>query len=260
MNIHIVTIAYGLAEDLKTLFGTATSARHTICWRLFLHSRFPDVLAACEYLARRNDVEYYPLGVNRGLARSWNQGILDGYAQGADVVILANDDMRPGEGDVDRLAEGAAAMRDKYVVCCDGFDARNKRDHDTGFGFTAVNPLALERIGCFDENYFPIYGEDADYRRRGKLAGLQIGVVGGTRVIHQGSKNIHTVPGLLEQNQVTYAATLEYQMRKWGGHYGKETYEHPFDNPGFGLRIDPAAREHPYGPAYDRTDQAIVRF
>jgi hypothetical protein len=129
------------------------------------------------------------------------------------------------------------------------------------FGFTAINPLALQVIGCFDENYFPIYGEDADYIRRAKLAGLKSGTVRSTKVVHKGSTNIHTVAGLLEQNKATYAATLEYQFAKWGGHYGQEKYEHPFGDSTIGLRIDPAPhiRHAPY-PGYNRTDHDIVRM
>jgi GT2 family glycosyltransferase len=259
VNIHITVVAYGLADDLRELFHRATSEKHAITWHLFLHSQIGEVVAACDELAAREDVIYYPFGKNRGLARSWNQGIINGYNNKADICMIINDDMQPVAGDVDKVAEAAAKQRDKYVMMCMGTDARKRKRVSMHFGFTAVNPLAIQVIGMFDENYFPIYGEDADYVRRAKLAGLQHGMVRGTKVIHQGSKNIYTAPGLLEQNQKTYAATLAYQIRKWGGHYGQERYTCPFDDPTIGLRIDPApeVRHAPY-PGYNRDDQDIV--
>ena len=261
MNVHLVAIAYGLADDLSTLFEAAVSERHDLSWHLFLHSRFEDVVAVCMGLSQRDDVIYYPYGENRGLARSWNQGIVNGYNAGAEVVIIVNDDMVPAPGDLDRLAEGAVAMRDRYVVTCQGYEVRHTKQVSTAFGFTVINPLAVQVLGMFDENYFPIYGEDADYRQRAKLAGLEMGMVVDTQVKHQGSKSIHTVPGLMAQNKRTYEATLAYQMRKWGGHYGQERYEHPFNDPAIGLRIDPApeVRHAPY-PGHNRTDHSIVKF
>lgn len=261
LKIHITAIAYGLAYDIQELFELCQSERHEITWHLFLHSRFEDVVAVCDELGKRKDVVYYRCMENRGLARSWNQGVINGFNAKADVCIIANDDMKPGEGDVDKLAEAAAADRDKYVWMCMGTDGRKRKRTSMHFGFTAINPLAIQVIGMFDENYFPIYGEDADYIRRAKLAGLQEGIVRDTRVVHKGSSNIHTVPGLLEQNKLTYAATLEYQFAKWGGHYGQEKFEHPFDDPTIGLRIDPAPeiRHAPY-PGHNRTDHDIVRM
>lgn len=258
MNVHIVTIAYGLATDLRTLFATASSQRHRVTWHLFRHAAYPDVDGACDDLVQWYSVIDYPYRVNRGVAKSWNEGILNAYAGGADVVIVSNDDIVLSPGDLDRLAEAAAEQRGHYVVTCHGYDKGNGKHGSMRFGFFAVNPLAIEVIGMFDENFFPMYWEDIDYQRRASLAGLTWGHVADTSLIHQGSKSIHTVPGLMAQHHRTFVANREYYERKWGNIQG--AYDVPFNMPRFDLRIAPEDRGQPY-PGHNRTDfNALVRM
>ena len=259
MKIHIVTIAYGLADDTKALYGAAVSERHEVQWHLFLHSQFEDVGRVCKSLARKKNVTLYDYGTNRGVAKSWNEGILAAYEAGADVVILSNDDIMPAPGDLDKLAEAAMAQRNKYIVKAAGYNKRSDIRGDVAMGFTAINPKAIEVIGMFDEQFFPMYYEDIDWRRRGQMAGLHEGLCAETNVVHKGSTNIHTVPGLMEQNRITFAANNAYYIRKWGGEIGKERFRQPFDDIRFGLRIAPCDRGRPYW-GYERTDHDIVKF
>jgi GT2 family glycosyltransferase len=262
MNIHLIVVAYGIADELVALFEAATSEKHEVVWHLFLHSQNPQVVEVCETFCQRGGraVCYYPYGVNRGLAKSYNEGILAAFEGGADVVILSNDDIVPGDGDLDRLAEAAFEMKADssiYAVECAGFDRRMNRRCSMGSGFFALLPAAVETIGMYDENFFPMYWEDIDYKRRAALAGLRAGYVEDTKVIHEGSKSIHTVAGLMEQHEKTFHRNRLYYEAKWGGAADDERFTRPFN--AFGLRIAPGTRHHPYG-GYDRTDQAIVRM
>jgi hypothetical protein len=106
--------------------------------------------------ARRSRSMLHAHGRNRGLSRTWNDGLLAGYADGADVVIITNDYVRFGPGDLDRLAQAAADQRDRYIVSCAGPHGRyGQRMPSHGFSCFAINPIALGVIGCFDENIFP---------------------------------------------------------------------------------------------------------
>ncbi len=258
MNIHIVTIAYGLAADTLALFNTATSEKHQVFWHLFLHSKYPDVVALCEELARRPNVTLYNYGFNRGVAKSWNEGVLNAYAAGADVVIVSNDDIVPAPGDLDRLAEAALAHPEAYMVTCHGFDRGMNKEFSMRYGFWAWQRRAIEVIGMLDENFIPMYYEDVDYERRRVLAGLQPFHVTDTYVIHQGSKSVYTVPGLLNQHHITLQANYEYYLSKWGERE-KEHLLTPFGDPSLGLRIAPEDRHAPY-PGRNRVDLDIVKM
>jgi hypothetical protein len=120
--------------------------------------------------------------------------------------------------------------------------------------------VALEKLGCFDENIFPAYCEDQDYAYRAQLAGLQEENCADTNLTHAGSASIRSSPLLLAQNALTQGRNMGYYRQKWGGMAGAETFRVPFNNPRLSIRIAPENREWPYGPAYDRRDRHIVRM
>jgi GT2 family glycosyltransferase len=263
MNIALVTVAYNSAHGIGRLVETALPSEHDANLRvhLFLHSREPETMAACLRLADLPRVAYYPYGCNRGLGKSWNEGILNAYDAGADVVLVVNDDIHFSPGDVHKIAKRAMLHRDRYIISCAGFHRRlNRRLPSHGYSCFAINPIAIERIGCFDENFFPCYCEDQDYAYRARLAGLQEENCSDTMIYHGGSDTIYANPVLSVQNRLTQARNIQYYIRKWGGLGGQERFSHPFDNPQLGLRIASECRRSPYGLLHDRTDQDIVRL
>jgi GT2 family glycosyltransferase len=182
---------------------------------------------------------------------------LTAYGEGADVVVVANDDICFSPGDVERIAAKASACRDRYIVSCAGYHERHgRRLPSHGYSCFAINPVALETIGCFDENFFPAYCEDQDYARRGALAGLVEENCADTNVLHAGSSAIFASPELMRRNAFTQAENIAYYLRKWGDHAGRERFSTPFGHPGLGLRIALEDRAAPYGPPYDRIDRA----
>ncbi len=258
MAVAIVTVAYRLPSVAMPV-RTARSARHRLVFHLFVHSRDPATFSACEDLADSPNVRLYPYGFNRGLSRSWNEGILDAYEAGADVVIVCNDDLAFAPGDLDALADHALANRDRHIVVCAGWDHGAARRVDSlGYSCFALNPVALETIGCFDENFFPAYCEDQDYDWRARLAGLAVDSCRETSVRHWRDSTVSWNPELRRQGAVTFPLNTEYYARKWGGVPGDERFSRPFDDPRFGLRIAPEDRHAPYGPGYDRSDREAV--
>ena len=259
LRVGLVVIAYNQPVWTERLVDSARTSKSDVAVHLFLHSKEQATTTVCEQLAARPEVRYYPYGENRGVSRSWNDGILTAYDEGVDVVVVANDDILPAAGDLDRVAEKAVRCSDRYVVSCAGPHERLGRllpSH--GYSFFAVNPVAIETIGCFDENFFPAYCEDQDYARRARLAGLSEENCADTMVLHVGSSAIVASQELALQNRITQWHNIAYYMRKWGGDAGSEQFETPFGNPDLGLRIGPERRAAPYGPGYDRTDRHLV--
>lgn len=233
MNVHIVVVAYGLAEDLRRLFESADGPGVT--WHVFLHSQFPEVVEICYELGTRRNVWLYPYGVNRGLARSWNEGLYNAYRDSCDAALIANDDALAGPGDVQRIVQAALAHPDCYLIQGTGIDLREKRRGKMHLALAAINPIALETIGYFDTAFEPIYYEDQDYYRRAELAGLKDFVAADTAIVHAGSKSLYEVAGQKELHQRTFGLNQEYYIGKWGGLPGQETYTRPWNDPEAGL-------------------------
>lgn len=258
MKISIVTVAYLQPEATMRLLHSAVSECHEVDYHIYLHA--PAALAACEYfMSVHNDVNAYDYEGNRGLAKSWNDGILTAYEEGADVVIVVNDDYTLPSGDLDKLAEMAFDNRDRFHVAAYG-QVSPGHIGAIAYGCFALNPIALEKVGCFDENFFPIYWEDMDYARRAALAGLDGLVCTETFIQHTGKPSSHFLRSdVHQQNAVTFELNRQYYARKWGGEAGQESYLLPFDNLSFDYRIPPESRHAPYGK-FDRTDQEIVKL
>lgn len=261
MKVALVTVAYNSAQSIARLIETAIQSEHEVRVHLFLHSQHQATMAACLSLADLSQVVYYPYACNRGLSKSWNEGILNAYGSGADVVLVVNDDIYFSPGDVDKIAARALEHRDRYIISCAGFHRRlNRHLPSHGYSCFAINPIALERIGCFDENFFPCYCEDQDYAYRARLAGLEEENCSDTMIHHGGSDTIYSSPELTAQNRVTQGRNMQYYIRKWGGLGDQERFSHPFNNPQFGYHIAAECRHSPYGPLHDRADQDVVRL
>lgn len=246
--IHIIVTAYALVEDLFRLYESCHAP--DVCWHLFLHSDFPAVVDACEKLARDPQVHWYDYRVNRGLARSWNDGWEAAQREGAESVLIASDDAYAGPGDLYRLVHAAQLNPDVYKVSGKGYDERENRIQDQHFSLAVINPIAWSLVGNFDQNFWPIYFEDRDWYRRAELAGLQAMCIEGTHIYHAGSKTLYTATDM-ETHHRRFRANEAYYVRKWGGRLGEETFTRPFNQAQFGQRIEPLWRSQPY-PGFNR--------
>jgi GT2 family glycosyltransferase len=183
--------------------------------RLFVIDNSPD--GSMGQVADEAGVEVIDVGANLGVAASWNLAI-KANAQ-APWWAFANVDTEFGPGDLARLD---AAMAENDVACLRRFAA---------FGLSAA---VVEKVGLFDENFAPIYCEDADYEYRCRLAGVWIvDLPSGTQELEGGSVSYRSDPRLAERNAQTYPANVAYYEAKWGGPLrGGERYTTPFDRGG----------------------------
>lgn len=261
MNIGLVVIAYNSGRHLTRLLDSArVGPGDHLRIELFLHSTDAETVSACKTATERygRSCRLHDLRRNAGVARAWNTGILNCYANGADAAVIANDDVLFGDGDLHRIADHAVKNREQFLVVCGGYHERHQEQVSShGYSCCVIQPVALEVLGCFDENFFPAYFEDCDYGQRARLAGLEQTVCPGTSVRHVGSGTIHRDPELNRRNAATFTANRDYYIRKWGGPNDHEVYDAPFNDPLFGLRIAPERRHHPYGVAYDRSNPAV---
>lgn len=252
MKIIVNTFAFAHDIELRAMIDSLDPGRHSMTVYLHLHCQKPSVVAMCHELAKRPYVRLFAWGENRGLAKSFNDTLLNGFGSGAEYIINANDDSLWGPGDVGRLVDYAADHPEYYAAQAMGEHSTQGR---IGHGYSAVcfSRRILRDIGMFDENFIPAYFEDCDYAYRASLIGHRFGVCDQTNVYHVGSGTLEHDPVFRQQHDALFVGNREYYLRKWGGLPGHERYKTPFNVAWLTGYIDPTRRNRPYGEL-DRTD------
>lgn len=157
---------------------------------------------------------------NRGVAAGWNYGIRKSIAMGIDQFVIMNDDasFRPGSSPSQLIKE-----LDDDTAFVMG---------EVGFAGFATHKAAIDRIGYFDEMFFPAYYEDNDFAYRAKLGGMNYKGIIHCKIDHEGSKTQFWNGTGDDQRTVSheqFRRNRDYYIRKWGGMPGEETFTEPFD-------------------------------
>lgn len=159
-------------------------------------------------------------GANLGVAASWNLAIKANVK--APWWVFTNADIVFGPGDLGRLAERMDAATHPLVV--------SLLDPPMYYSAFAVNDLAMDRVGFWDESYHPCYCEDSDWQVRANRLDVSFErLAGTTRTVEHGSVTIRE-PGTA--NARTYPANVAYHREKWGGDPWHEVYDYPWDGDG----------------------------
>lgn len=150
-----------------------------------------------------------------------------GFAASVNLVIkthpgwwaFANADVEFAPGDLGRIAE---AMQTSDPLTAGIVDWRL-------FGHTRA---FIEKVGLWDENFHPVYCEDADMEYRAKLAGAELRWLAGVTT-HVGSVCLGDERNA-RHNSRTHPENARYYLRKWGGGLrGGERFTTPFDRGGW---------------------------
>ena len=105
--------------------------------------------SSCDLGAWKNNLEYstvsvIPLGDNRGIATAHNKGIEWARKQGADYVLLMDQDSLPAPNMVEKLI---AAIKDKPLAAAAGPRYLDERQNNPP-PFIRIRGLSLERCAC----------------------------------------------------------------------------------------------------------------
>lgn len=158
-------------------------------------------------------------GRNLGVAASWNQA----HRANEEWVIMACDDMDLYSTTIEALI--AAAETHPEI----GFFFPQMNAH-TMFGVYLQRRWCFEKVGPYDENFWPAYYEDNDYCRRLELAGMSTMEVPNCGMNHVVSATLKTYnEDEMAAHHARFEALGEYYQRKWGGMPHRETYTVPFD-------------------------------
>lgn len=167
-------------------------------------------------------------GVNTGCAGGWNFMLRHAFER-ADSAIILNGDCAVALDTFEKMIAAPGP-----IVC------------GHGFGCFRIDRELYERIGPFDEAFWPCYFEDTDYRRRLEIAGVAIdewpfhevsrpsfgratystGITHGWRLEEAGYQG-WTGEKLAEFGK-RWEANRDRFIAKWGGERGHETFTTPF--------------------------------
>lgn len=150
---------------------------------------------------------------NLGVSGSWNLLCQTLFAKGYTHVALLNDDI---------IWRKTADEIEEYI------DA-NPNDFYLGLGTWCLFVIPLttwEKVGKFDEQFFPAYFEDNDYCLRMRNEGLKRDMSPFFNPeVFRNSQTIAkdpTLNGNFDRNRQLF-------MDKWGGSPGNETYKTPYN-------------------------------
>lgn len=181
-----------------------------------------------DYLRRLSGVTVIENGKNLGVAAAWNAGVKVSAAPW--LLILNNDTVLPPGwllGLLDfctttgtRVASPSMREGDlNYDLRSYAGDFVRKMRGQARWG-SADGPAFLvgrevfDRIGLFDEDFFPAAYEDLDFFRRAKTAGFRLGVTGASFIHHYGAV---TQQRMIVSGREDYRpVNRERLCRKWG--------------------------------------------
>ena len=141
---------------------------------------------------------------NLGFSKANNLGFEWALRRGYDYVYLLNQDAWLEEGALETLLAAAEAHPDYAVLSplqmTDGYKAYDAqfekilRSAQNDKGLVVVKRVmaahwlvpvaALKALGPFEEEMFPLYGQDDDWCQRARYAGWKVGVVPAARAVH----------------------------------------------------------------------------
>lgn len=169
---------------------------------------------------------------NLGFSKANNLGFEWVLKKGYDYVYLLNQDAWLAPGALEALVAAAEAHPDYAVLSPlqyqDGYQAFDSQFAKLYHGSEAVwKPIpasepdevveikrimaahwlvpvgALKTVGPFEEELFPLYGQDDDWCNRVRYHGLKVGVVPGAKAVHDRAQRQETKEKVIRRNYYT---------------------------------------------------------
>lgn len=207
--------------------------------------------------AKKYEVGFYaPRPENIGVGRAWNLGAKKVINEGYDYLVIISATMRFGDG----MRGFVKALETNLNPW--GLETQH------GWHCIALHRNTLQKVGLFDENFYPAYYEDSDYVRRMELAG-----------IHNPMSNLQRLPkvdiiagfvgnahGMRKGKiRVNMGACRQYFIDKWGYEPRYENqrfrdilFQWPFNDPRNGLDYWPVKDIEELKEKYDLFDYRVT--
>jgi len=136
--------------------------------------------------------------------------------------LISGNDIKFMPGSMKKINTVLSDNPDASIICADGY------------AIFCMTTVGVQKVGLFDENFYPAYYEDMDHFRRVKLSGAKAVGVPDFKFVHGeapywGSSTLKSDPAL-EKKFAGFTGNLrEYYIRKWGGEPHKEKFTTPYN-------------------------------
>lgn len=259
MRIGIVVVVY--AEYPALLFESLRGkTKHQIHWYIHSHTADKVIERQLVTFCQDNTVSLMLHRLNRGLAKSWNDGIIESYNDRSDITAVINDDVVFRPSAFDKWIDFIHSYDGLGLAFLHGLESDGSPHEGTvrtqDYACFALGPSAFNILGAFDENFFPAYREDMDYALRAEKAHVPFVTDTRTLVDHARNKTTRRSPELqLIMNDVK-DRNRDYFIRKWGDEFGNTTLDLPFGHKP--LKVEWTDRRTPYGSGFDRPELSAL--
>jgi GT2 family glycosyltransferase len=165
----------------------------------------------------KKGIEIYRPDFNLGCSASWNYACRWAFQNGHDKIFLMNDDFELLDTDI------FSKINQAYI------DNPNAHYHLWGFSAVSISKDLFEKVGPFDEGFWPAYFEDNDYYQRSLRVGVEWIGIQDINVVHNGSSSVRSSVALTLINETTFTLNKQRYIAKWGGEPHFEKFEQPWD-------------------------------
>jgi len=172
--------------------------------------------------------------LNYGVSAGFNQGIKIALIQKSEFFLIVNNDIIFRKDSIDNLLKFARNTNYGYVTSIDSrrcfkqdyleFKLRNEEWEGLCNSCFILKKSTVDKIGFYDENYFPAYMEDIDYIERMGQAGIERRSTFMSIIFHDegstGRKNNWKLTSECNSSaklyEFAYIKGKEYFKKKWG--------------------------------------------
>lgn len=155
-------------------------------------------------------------GRNIGVAAAVNAV----FRENQDLTIWTNDDVLFEKNTLAALE--ATALEDPDRLFC-----LPRRNAGSAFTVFLARRALFERVGWFDERFFPAYFEDNDFAYRMNLAGIQRQLVDASYHHFTSSTMAAYSADEMNEHHARFEANRRLYTQKWGGPPDCETFREP---------------------------------
>ena len=164
----------------------------------------------------RGKTEAHDLG-RVSVASAWNKAFREHRDH---HVVVTGDDVVFGRGTIGGLVDAADKTEALFVY--------PRVMQAQMFCVYLAKAELFDRVGPFDERFFPAYFEDNDLAYRMKLAGLEAEAVDCDGYLHDVSSTLKALnPPEREEHDTQFRMNEKRYVDKWGGLPGREVYDKP---------------------------------
>jgi GT2 family glycosyltransferase len=181
------------------------------------------------------------------LAKAWNLGTFACIADGCDYILISNDDILLSPHTINHMVEsfsllpkevvlvsannlfGNEQMPDPYAILSkqpETIEEMSYSEHPN-YSCFMIKADFFDKVGTFDENFYPAWFEDNDSHRRINLLGYKGVCTTYASCIHFGGQT-SAIAGTANSE-----ASRSYYVEKWGGipYPAAEKFDTPYNDP-----------------------------